>query len=306
MESILITGHGGFIGSHLVENLSKNHNIIGIGKTRLKNTKIIQINQDIAKIKPEKIPKKISAIIHLAAITDIKFCQDNPQKCFKVNVQGTQNLLEICRKRNLKFIFLSTSHVFGKPIKIPINESHPKRPESAYACSKLCAESICEFYAKSYNLDISIIRLFSIYGPRSPDHLVTSKIISQALKNKVIKIGNLNSKRDFLYIDDAVSAISLVLQKTQKFDTYNVGYGKSHSIQELLNTVREISKTRAKISQDKLLIRKTDVPEVIADSSKIRKLGWTPKTNFYEGIRLTYDWYKGNTVNNKNINSIKF
>jgi len=292
LETLFITGQGGFIGSHLVEHLSKNYKIIGLGKTKLKNSKIIQINQDILKVTSQIIPKNVAGIIHLAAITDVQFCQKNPKKCFQVNVQGTQNLLEICRKRHLKFLFLSTSHVFGSPKTIPINEEQPRHPTSVYASSKLCGEVLCESYAKSFDLDISIIRLFSIYGPKSPNHLVISKIISQLLAKNIIQIGNLKSKRDFLYIDDAMEAISLLLKKIRGFNQFNVGSGESHSISDLYKIITKISKNNVKLEQNTSLIRKNDIPEMVSDSTKLRKLGWKPKIDLSEGLRLTYDWFK--------------
>jgi len=294
LETLFLTGHSGFIGSHLVNHFCKDYKIIGLGKNKLKNSEIIQLNQDITKITSKTIPKNVSCIVHLAALTDVQYCQKNPNKCFQVNVQGTQNLLEICRKRNLKFLFLSTSHVFGFPQTIPINEEHPRHPSSIYASSKLCGEVLCESFAKTYELDVSIVRLFSIYGPKSPDHLVTSKIISQLLAKKIIKLGNLKAKRDFLYIKDAISAISLVLKKTKGFDTFNVGTGESHSITDLLKTITKISKMKPKIELDKSILRKNDIPDIIADSKKIRKLGWKPKTNFNEGLRQTYEWFNEN------------
>lgn len=291
LETLFVTGHSGFIGSHLVSYLSQHYKIIGMGKTKLKNSKIVQINQDINDLSSKNIPKNVSCVIHLAALTDVKNCEKNPKKCFEVNVQGSQTLLEICRKRNLKLIFLSTSHVFGFPKKNPIPETHPRNPLSIYAASKLCGEILCESYSKTYDMDVAIIRLFSIYGPRTPDHLVTSKIITQILTKNTVNLGNLNSKRDFLYIDDAMEAISLILKKWKGFDSFNVGSGTSHSISELIRMLKRISKKNPKIKKIKSAIQKNDIPEIVSDSTKIRKLGWIPKTNLSEGLNLTYNWY---------------
>lgn len=262
-----------------------------MGKTKLKNSNIVQINQDIKDLTSKNIPKNVSCVIHLAALTDVKHCERNPTKCFEVNVQGSQTLLEICRKRNLKLIFLSTSHVYGLPKKNPIQEMHPKNPLSIYAASKLCGEILCESYSKTYDMDIAIIRLFSIYGPKSPDHLVTSKIITQLLTKNTILLGNMNSKRDFLYIDDAMEAISLILKKWKGFDTFNVGSGKSISIQELFEMLKQISKKNPQIKKIKSAIQKNDIPEIVSDSTKIKKLGWKPKMNLNEGLNITYNWY---------------
>jgi len=237
LRTLVITGQSGFIGSHLVDSLSKKYKIIGISNIKSSLTKIpsnvTQIKQDVRKITEKNLPKNFFCIVHLAALTDVAYCQENPTKCIEVNVNGTQRMLELARKKDSKFLFLSTSHVFGKPIKLPINENHSRIPTSIYSASKLCAENLCEAYSKAYGLDISIIRLFSIYGPKSPLHLVTSKIISQLLTKNVIHLGNVKPKRDFLFINDTIDAIQIVLKKMNGFNSYNVGSGKSHSIFEV-------------------------------------------------------------------------
>ena len=293
MKNILITGHGGFIGTHLIKSLEKKFNIIGISD-KFSDTKIQQIKKDIRKISDKDIPKKIDHIIHLAAITDVIYCQNNPTKCFDVNVQGTQNMLEIARKRNLKFVFLSTSHVFGVPVRIPINENHPRSPNSVYSSSKLMGEILCEEYSRSYNLDISIVRLFSVFGPNSPDHLVTSRIISQLFTKNVITLGNLKPKRDFIYINDVISAIGLVLRNTSGFNSFNVGSGKSISILDLYVLLKKISGIDTTLKPSKDNLRKNDVKNIISDSKKLKKLGWKPKFSVEEGLESTLKWHISN------------
>jgi len=119
LEKIIVTGHNGFIGSHLIQNLQNKFHIIGISEQINKKFPIKQIKKDIKKITPKDIPKDIFCIIHLAALTDVTICEKNPRKCFETNVLGTLNMLEIARKINSKLIYLSTSHVYGKPQKKP-------------------------------------------------------------------------------------------------------------------------------------------------------------------------------------------
>ena len=181
MKKILITGHNGFLGRNLVDFLSSKHQIIGVSNF-IRNDKIKQIKSDIGKLTLNKIPKDISCIIHLAALTDVSYCEKNPAKCIEVNVLGTQKMLDIARKLNSKFIFLSTSHVYDKPKKLPILETDKIQATSIYSASKILAEKICESYANSYGMNISILRLFSVYGPHSSPHLVTTKIIQQCIR----------------------------------------------------------------------------------------------------------------------------
>lgn len=287
MDKILVTGYNGFIGHNLVDGLIKKYKIIGVSNNKNTTQKIFQIKKDIRKITANDIPRDISHIVHLAAITDLKYCQSNPSECFDVNVKGTQNMLEIARKRNSKFVYLSTSHVYGHPLQLPMREDHSRNPTSVYAASKMAGEVICESYAKSYGLDLSILRLFSVYGPNSPPHLVTSKIINQLLNKKIISLGNLYPKRDFIYVQDVINAILLVIRKPKGFNIYNIGTGQSYSILELCRILKELSGKNTPIKSIKLQSRKDEISNVISNSSRIRKLGWSPKVGIHEGLRKT-------------------
>jgi len=288
LKKILITGHNGFIGSHLVKSLS-NYNLIGISEKINKNNEITQIKKNITKLTIHDIPKDIFCIIHLAALTDVKFCQDNPKKCYDVNINGTLNILEITKQLGSKLIFVSTSHVYGKPKKVPINEDSTTHPESIYSGSKLAGEVLCESYSKSFDLDISILRLFSVYGPNAPQHLVTSRIISQLLTKNNISIGNTFPKRDFVFIDDVIKAIYMVLERSSGFNIFNIGSGKSHSILDLCTTLQKISGKKSTIKSIKSLKRKNETLEIVSNISKIKKLGWKPTTSFVNGLKKTYD-----------------
>ena len=294
MKKILVTGYNGFIGRNLVNELiSKKYQVIGVSNKGEKEKQgLIQIRKDIRKLDESQLPRGISHIVHLAAITDISYCQQNPSECIDINVKGTQNMLEISRKINAKFLYVSTSHVYGTPIKLPIKENHPCNPSSIYASSKLAAEILCKSFAESYQMDLSIVRLFSIYGPHSPPHLVITKIIKYILSENEIRLGNLFPKRDFLYVKDAVNAIELILRKTKGFTVYNVGSGKSYSIRQICNISNEINKINIPILSIKSKSRKKEIINVISDNKKLRKLGWNPRIEIREGLQKTFEWYK--------------
>ena len=179
MRTILVTGFNGFIGLNLIPKLRKKFNVIGLSNELSPEINIKQIKYDITKINKKIIPEKISTIVHLAAISDVNFCQNNPEKVFRTNVQGTQQILELARRNDASIVFPSTSHVFGKPKTIPIKENHDKNPTSTYAITKLAGEILCKSYSNSYGMNISIPRFFSIYGPNSPKHSVMYSIIQQ-------------------------------------------------------------------------------------------------------------------------------
>ena len=291
MKKILVTGHTGFIGSHLVELLKKNYEIIGLSRNAPKNPDIVQIKGDIRKITSKKIPKNLESIIHMAAMTDVLYCHNNPVECFDVNVNGTQNMLEIAKKTKTKFFYISTHHVYGKPSSLPVKETCSQNPASIYSTSKAAAELVSSSYSSSFGMDVSLLRIFSVYGPNSPNHLVTTRLISQLLKGNKFRVGNLFPKRDFIYVKDIVNAIEKILKKSHGSNVYNIGTGKSYSILKICKILQKISNKKMKIESIKSLSRKSDVPDIFADNSKIRKLGWRPQTDFIEGLKLTYDWY---------------
>jgi len=291
-QSILVTGSSGFIGTNLLDELLPKNKILGINNTTdKKKQNYTSLKKDITKLQYREISKEITGIIHLAALTDTQYCEQNPEKCFQTNVLGTLRILEIGRKKDCKIVYVSTNHVYGKPIKLPIRENHPKNPQSAYASSKLVGEYLCEVYSKNYNMDISIVRLFSVYGPNSPRHLVTTRIFEQ-LGKKSITLGNLNAKRDFVYIKDAIRAITTVYKKNHGFNSYNVGSGKSYSIRNLCDFIKKISGYNPQIRSVSSMIRKNEIKNVVANTSKIQKLGWKNETDILQGLQLTYNWFK--------------
>ncbi|MGB6463777.1 MAG: GDP-mannose 4,6-dehydratase [Nitrosotalea sp.] len=289
MDKILITGSGGFIGSHLAEDLLRRKSrVIGLSIDPKKIHGVTQMHGDIKKI--TSMPKDVTCIVHLAALTDLDYCQHYPKECFDTNVMGTQNMLEIARKHDSKFIFASTSQVFGIPKKLPISENAELHPSSTYAASKSAGELLCEAYSKSYGLDIIVVRAFSIYGPQSPPYLVTTKIIKQIINDNKVHIGNLSPKRDFLHVSDIVSAYELLIDKNLKgFLKFNVGYGKSFSIHDICRKLIRISKKNVVIESDKKLFRRSEIPNLVCDASSMKKLGWKPKVSLIEGLRLTFE-----------------
>ena len=291
MKQIIITGHNGFLGSNLLLKLiSEKYDITGISKTIKKNNSIKQIKRNILNIKDSDIAKN-SCIIHLAAITNVAYCEKYPEECYKVNVMATQKILEIARKKNCSLIYPSTSHVYGIPRKLPIKETHPTNASSVYSESKISGEKLCEMYSKSYGLNISVLRLFSTYGPKNSEYKVESRIITQLLSNRSIKIGNLSPKRDFIYIDDVISAFQIVIKNLKGFNIYNVGLERSYSIQEICNILKKLAGKKISVVTDKTKLRKNDIKNVVSDCSKIKKLGWKPKISINKGLELTLNWY---------------
>jgi len=283
LKKILITGSTGFIGKKLVDNLLTEYEITGLIKKKGKST-IKHITKDISEVTSKDF-KNIFCVIHLAAITDPKICEDFPERCFRTNVLGTQKILEASRKNNCKVIYASTSHVYGIPKKIPISETASTSPTSIYAGSKLAGEILCESYHRQFNMDISIVRIFSVYGPKSNNHCVLPSIVKQMKNSNVIKLGNINSKRDFIFISDIVDAFKIILKNIDGFNIYNVGTEKSYSIKEICKKFEKLYGKKIIIKNNSEQNRKFDAKNIICSTTKLKKLGWKSKISLDEGLK---------------------
>ena len=300
MTAVLITGFDGFIGAYLLPflKLSKKQ-IIGIHNNDTKHSDIKVIKKDIRRLSSNDIKDDISLIIHLAALTDVDYCQNNANECFDVNVIGTKKILDIALKKNSKVVFVSSSHVFGIPKSNPVKESDPKNPVSIYGKSKLACELLCESYSLSYELDISVVRLFSVYGYKSQGKDVVSKIVSKVFTNDDVNLGNLFPKRDFIYVNDVISAIQLIIKNTRGFSSYNIGMSTSYSISQICDIINRLSGKNLSIKSKRLSTRKIDVKDIRANNNKIKKLGWKPLHTIFSGLSATLEYYKDIDSNNK-------
>jgi len=293
LKKILITGATGFIGNYLIPELTKNHKIIGISKNKIKSSKnFISSSADITKSNL-KIKNQFTDIIHMAAYSDVNYCNLNPTKCYELNVKSTQKMLEIARKKDSKFLFISSSHAYGNPIKQPISESALCNPSTHYASSKRMSEILCETYSKAYGLDIQIARIFSVYGPKSSKSNLIFNIINQIINNSKIILGNTFPKRDFIFISDVISGlIKIINSKKNGFEIYNIGSGKSISIENLIKNCFTISNKKLKIISLKEKRRKNEIMNVQANISKMKKdFNWETKVSLKKGLEITYNHY---------------
>jgi UDP-glucose 4-epimerase len=290
----LVTGGSGFIGSHLVEQLVKlGHQVTVLdnfctGKIKnLENVKkkirIIEI--DISNGNLEKHFKKIDYVFHLAALADIVPSINNPKNYFETNVVGTFNVLEACRKNNIKkIIYLASSTCYGIPDKYPTPESYKINPQYPYALTKYFGELLTLHWAKVYKLKFISLRLFNVYGTRSRTSGSYGAVFGVFLAQKLAKkpftiVGNGKQKRDFTYVSDVVEAIIKAI-KSKKFNKiYNVGSGKSISVNHIANLLKG---KRVHIPK-----RPGEPNMTFADITKISKdLKWYPKINISEGVNL--------------------
>jgi nucleoside-diphosphate-sugar epimerase len=287
-DKIIVTGGDGFVGSHLTSYLrSRGIYVIdrnNTGDRRLDVTDLYQLFD---------IRDKVEAIIHLAAKTSVKNSLLSPYETYYINLLGTLNLLEFARQKKVtKFIYVST-YVYGQPRYIPIDESHPVDPGTPYNKSKILAEDLCKFYSKDFEIDIVTLRPFYIYGS-SPRHNSFIYCIFQQIikKTGIVTLSSETTKRDFLFINDFLHLIEVILSNFPNgYNMYNVGYGQSYTLVEVVQMLAKLLKKEISIRYDDQM-RPKDVTDMVADISKVTgKFGWKPSTSLQKGLELTLEHY---------------
>ena len=303
---ILVTGGGGFIGSHLVSDLVIENEIIVFDngfrnnfENINKNNKDIQfIHGDISKINDwDKIPKDVDLAFHLGAINGTKYFYEIPEKVIEVNVLGTLNFLKWLENSDVRrFFFASSSETYGFPTKFPTPESEPltipdpKNPRFSYSSSKIMGEIIAINFAKKIGIDYTIGRFHNVYGPRMGfEHVITELIKKCHMNNEITVQGDGDESRCFCYITDAIDAIKLCTKHTDgKNDIFNIGNPRETKINELLQIIKKINgKPIVPIFKpfDNAGTRRR-FPEL----SKLQKLGYEPKVDLESGVEKTYNW----------------
>lgn len=311
--NIIVTGGAGFIGSYICEKLInlgfrvicidnfddfyspeiKEDNIRGI----INNNNFKLYRSDICNLDGlEEIFLKndIEVVIHLAAKAGVRPSIKNPLIYQKVNVLGTMNLLECCKKYNIpKFIFASSSSVYGESKKIPFSEDdNVDHPVSPYAATKKAGELICYTYHSLYKISVYCFRFFTVYGPRQRPEMAIHKFTRQVLSGREIEIyGNGSSYRDYTYIDDVVSGVVNSMDKIKGFEIINLGNSDTIKLIDLVKLIETATGEKAIL---KFVNRQPgDVSMTCADIRKARKmLKYFPETSIGEGLTKFVSWYK--------------
>jgi len=312
---VLVTGGAGFIGSHLVDKLiEKSHKVVVIdnlstGKKENLNPRAKFYKADICSSKVSQIFKKEKPeiVYHLAAQIDVRKSLGDPVNDAKINILGTLNILENCKKNKVKkFIFSSSVGVYGEPKTLPVKENHPLNPISPYSVTKLAIEKYLNYYQsqrrhppatlppKGRTPNFISLRYSNIYGPRQSskgEGGVVAIFIDQILRGKKpIIFGRGQQTRDFLYVNDAVEAAISAL-KISAGSIYNVGTNKEITINGLLELLSKILKVKIKPVFQPL--RQGEIINSKVDFSKIKKeLGWQPTYDFKKGLKETISWFK--------------
>ncbi|MGZ4863890.1 MAG: NAD-dependent epimerase/dehydratase family protein [Halobacteriota archaeon] len=295
LEKVFITGATGFLGSHLVNCLTKRGAAISVlvrgQPDRIARHGLCVVQGDLSH--PISI-NDASTVFHLAAVSHVGRALENPRQTFETNTAGTLTVLEAIRQSPSaeKLVFVSSAHVYGTPLYIPIDEGHPVRAREPYAASKLAAEAFVSAYSSAYGIPIAIARLFNTYGPRQHPDFVIPSIIRSALAQDALTLGNLTPSRDFTYVEDIVEAL-LRLAETGD-GIYNVASGAEINIETLVARVAEILGKTLTISSQRTQRRSAavEIERMCADISRIKALGWEPRVNLIDGLKNTIAWYR--------------
>jgi len=305
---VLITGITGFAGSHLAEYILSNHSgveVFGIVRWRSRMDNILHIQdkiklmeadlKDMVSLRGVLADVKPDRIFHLAAQSFVPTSWKCPAETFAINAIGEVNLFEAVLSLNQtpKIQIAGSSEEYGQVFsnEIPMKETNPFRPLSPYAVSKVAQDLLAFQYYKSYSLRTVRTRGFNHTGPRRGDVFVTSSFarqiaeIEQKKRPPVIHVGNLEAKRDFTDVRDMVRAYWLSLEKGVEGEVYNIGSGQAYSMQEVLDLLMSLSRSKMEIKVDPARLRPSDVPVLLSDSSKFRTLtGWRPMIPFKQTI----------------------
>lgn len=310
--NVLIAGVTGFCGSHLADYLNT-FDDIGVFGTKRRRSPLDNVNSPVELIDCEltdypSVHHVIDSvrpdkIFHLAAQSFVPLSWEAPEYTFEVNVFSTLNIMEAIRRidPSIQLLVAGSSEEYGYvlPNECPITEDQPLRPLSPYGVSKVSMDLLARQYVRSYGLKIVITRAFNHTGPRRGEVFATSNFAKQIAEleagkgDPIIKVGNLDAKRDFTDVRDMVRAYWLALDACEYGEAYNIGSESAVTMQEMLFILLSYSRLQVKTLVDKSRLRPSDVPILEADSTKFRKLtGWSPEISFNQTMKDLLDYWR--------------
>jgi NAD dependent epimerase/dehydratase len=307
---VLVTGAGGFIASHLVEALVQagarvrafvRYNSRGdpglLALLPSETQAMIEIVAGDLRDLPalQGAVQGVTHVLHLGALIAIPYSYVHPAEVVATNVTGTLNVLLAGRDARVeRIVHTSTSEVYGTALQVPIDENHPLQGQSPYSASKIGADMLAESFFRSFDLPVVTLRPFNTYGPRQSARAVIPTIITQALTQEVVRLGNLDARRDLTYVSDTVDGFLRVAETPGvEGQTFNLGTGTEVRIGDLAQEILEITGQPVQIQVDESRLRpeKSEVQRLLSDNSRARqRLGWEPQVTLREGLSRTIDW----------------
>ena len=292
--NILITGINGFIGTHLAEELlRRGHIVSGLGKNKksaLPAIKKYYSGSVLDKNIVEKAMKGMEVVIHLAALTAHKEIIDNKFQALETNFLGTKNILDAfsASKTAKRFFYSSTGKVYGKIEHLPITEEHPAHPLNILGKSKLITEKLIDFYSTDTK-EFIIFRIFNIYGPAQKENFLVPTILKQLDEGKKeITLGDMEAKRDYVYIDDLINAFVLAIEAKGSvgISTYNICTGQAVSAANIVDIISTIKKQKIIVKKNPALLRSDEMKDEYGSYKTIKKkIGWKPTYSIETGLK---------------------
>ncbi len=302
---VAVTGGAGFIGSWVVEVLvEKGYDVVVIDNFSSGSRSNLASVEGVVKVVECDVRdfsnllqalKGCDAVIHLAALVSVDAASENPRLAIDVNVVGTLNVLEACRRVGCsRLVYASSAAVYGEPVKLPVAEDHPTVPINVYGASKLSGEALVLSYNRNFGLSTIALRYFNVYGPRQrggPYAGVITKFITAALKGEELTIfGDGMQTRDFVYVRDVAEATVKALE-SEATGVFNVGTGVETKIIDLARKILRLTGSSSRIRFASP--RPGDIRRSVADISRIRAvLGWEPRTGLDDGLKKTIEWFR--------------
>jgi dTDP-glucose 4,6-dehydratase len=309
---VLVTGAGGFIGSHLAERLVEegarvralvHYNGAGtwgwLDRSPLAGEMEVSLGDVRDKDLVRQATKGQGVVFHLAALIAIPYSYQAPESYVQTNVVGTLNVLQAARDEGVsRVVHTSTSEVYGTARQVPIDESHPLQAQSPYAASKVAADKLVESFWLSFGLPAVTVRPFNTFGPRQSARAVIPAIIAQCLRGSVVRLGSLHPTRDLNYVADTVEGFLRAATAPQAVGgTFNLGSGQEISIGDLARRIAGLMGRKIEIQTDESRVRPkaSEVERLLADSRLAREiLGWRSGVTLDEGLRQTIAWVEEN------------
>jgi NAD dependent epimerase/dehydratase len=313
-KQILVTGAGGFIGSHLVEQLVSQgakvrafvryNSRADIGLLRFIPEELLNEVELVAgDLRDEdairKAVKGCKVVFHLGALVSIPYSYHHPVEVASTNIMGTLNVLMACRDLGVeRLIHTSTSEVYGTAQRVPIDEDHPLQAQSPYSATKIAADELVNSFYCAYGLPVITVRPFNTFGPRQSARAVIPTIISQALTCDTLYLGNLDTTRDFTYVSDTVSGFIKANESEKGLgDTFNLGTGVEIRIGDLANLIIQKIGRQVKlgIEAQRLRPQLSEVFRLLSNNALAKEsLGWQPQVTLDQGLDRTIEWVREN------------
>jgi dTDP-glucose 4,6-dehydratase len=313
-KKIVVTGAGGFIGSHLVEALVtagasvtavvryNSNSLIGnltfLDRKVRNEVRVASGNVEDSDFMYRTIEGQ-EIVLHLAALIAIPYSYEAPRSYVRANIEGTLNVLEAARRYNVsRVVHTSTSEVYGTALRVPIDETHPLQGQSPYSASKIAADKLAESYYRSFGTPAVTVRPFNTFGPRQSARAFIPTIISQALNRDEIRLGSLTPERDMTFVSDTVAGfIAAATTPAIEGLTINLGTGETHSVGWFAERLLNLMGIAKPIVQEKQRMRPelSEVLKLVSDNTlALKTMGWLPKVTLDDGLRQTIAFIRAN------------